>query len=144
MSQVLLVEDNEDDRELTLEAFRQRGMDDRIACVNDGAEALDYLFGRGRYTELKPPLPQVILLDLNLPKLNGAQVLAALRADPSTHRIPVVILTTSNQAEDRQRCYDLGANSYVRKPVQYEAFLRVARELEIYWLEMNESPESGV
>ena len=140
MPKVLLVEDNPDDRELTLEAFRQRGMAEEIAMVNDGAAALDYLFGRNQYADPRPETPVVVLLDLNLPKLNGSQVLAAIRNNPQTRDLPVVILTTSNQQEDKKTCYDLGANSYVRKPVEYEAFRRVAQELQIYWLEINEQP----
>ena len=141
MPRVLLVEDNPDDRELTLEAFRQRGMERELVTVNDGAQALDYLFGRGDWANPRPRQPVVVLLDLNLPKLNGEQVLKQLRANPETATLPVVILTTSNQQEDKDLCYRLGANSYVRKPVEYEAFRKVAEELQIYWLEVNETNE---
>ncbi len=143
MNQVLLVEDNCDDRELTLDAFRLRGLEQTITCVDDGSEALDYLFGRGRFADPRPVRPKVVLLDLNLPKLNGDQVLKQLRANPETQDIPVVVLTTSNQPEDVQRCYSLGANSYVHKPVAYEAFRKVAEELGIYWLGINQTTTNG-
>ncbi len=143
MSQVLLIEDDCDDRELTLDAFRERDQEGTITCVGDGADALDYLFGRGRFADPRPVRPKVVLLDLNLPKLNGDQVLEQLRANPETHDIPVVILTTSDQPEDVKRCYSLGANSYVRKPVAYEAFRKVAEELGIYWLGINRTVENS-
>ncbi len=137
MSQVLLVEDSCDDRELTLDAFRERGMEHTIVAVDDGERALDYLFGRGRFSDPKPVRPKVILLDLNLPKLNGDRVLQQLRANPETQDIPVVMLTTSDSSDDRRRCYRLGANSYVRKPVAYETFREVASQLGVYWVNVN-------
>jgi CheY-like chemotaxis protein len=130
---ILLVEDSEDDIELTLRALRRSGIQSRVEVARDGVAALDYL-QRGT------PLPSVVLLDLNLPRLSGLEVLERLRAHPRTRLVPVVILTSSRDEADVARGYALGANSYVRKPVDYDAFMDAARQLGQYWLQLNEAP----
>ncbi len=138
---ILLVEDNLDDEALTLRAFKKNNISNEVIIAHDGAEALDYLFGRGIYTgrDLNV-LPQVVLLDLKLPKVDGLEVLRAIRADDRTKRLPVVILTSSKEEGDLIDSYDLGANSYVRKPVDFTAFAEAVRELGLYWLVLNEAP----
>ncbi len=141
---VLLVEDNPDDEALTLRALARHGLADRVVVARDGQEALDFLFGEGRYKGRDTSIPpRLILLDLKLPKIDGLQVLERLRAHPSTRRIPVVILTSSGEARDMRRGYDLGANSYVRKPVDFARFIEAARQLGLYWLALNEVPDGG-
>ncbi len=141
---ILLVEDNPDDVQLTLRAFQQHHLANDIVVVNDGAEALDYLFGTGRYAGREPNArPVVVFLDLKLPKLDGLEVLRRLRADPRTELLPVVILTSSNEESDLLAGYQLGANSYVRKPVDFEAFIGAARQLGLYWLLVNQAPPAG-
>jgi CheY-like chemotaxis protein len=132
---ILLVEDSEDDVELTLRALRRNAVQSRVEVARDGAAALDYLLG-----ESPAALPAVILLDLNLPKVSGLEVLERLRAHPRTRLVPVVILTSSREQADLLRGYSLGANSYVRKPVDYDAFQEAARQLGQYWLQVNEAP----
>jgi two-component system response regulator len=141
---ILLVEDNRDDVELTLHAFRESKAADDIVVVRDGAEALEYLFGSGRYaTRDLSTGPDLVLLDLKLPKLDGFEVLRGIRADPRTRRLPVVVLTSSREEQDVRRCYDLGANSFVRKPVDFVEFVEVSRQLGAYWLVLNErSPDA--
>lgn len=138
---ILLVEDNDDDAELTLRAFSAARVSNPVIRVRDGVEALDYLFGRGgsagRDVE---DLPAVVLLDLNLPRLGGLDVLAAIRANDQVRHIPVVILTSSDEEEDRLAAYRQFANSYVRKPVDYDQFLTAAKELGLYWLVLNQPP----
>ncbi|MDJ0806754.1 MAG: response regulator [Gammaproteobacteria bacterium] len=136
---LLLVEDNPDDEALTLRALKKHNLANRIDVARDGQEALDFLFCEGEYHQRDPAeLPQVILLDLKLPKLSGLQVLERMRADTRTRHIPVVVLTSSDDEQDIMRSYDLGANSYVRKPVDFEQFLEAARQLGLYWLVLNE------
>jgi len=138
---VLLVEDNPDDEALTLRALRKQNLANDIVVARDGQEALDWLFAEGEFAKRDiNDLPQVILLDLKLPKVNGLQVLERLRANPVTRNVPVVVLTSSNEEQDIVRSYDLGANSYVRKPVDFEQFLDAARELGLFWLVLNEVP----
>jgi two-component system response regulator len=132
---ILLVEDSEDDVELTLRALRRNDVPSRVEVARDGAAALEYLLGEATH-----PLPAVVLLDLNLPKLSGLEVLERLRAHPRTRLLPVVILTSSHEDTDLAKGYALGANSYVRKPVDYDAFLEAARQLGAYWLQINEAP----
>ena len=140
---VLLVEDNPDDEALTLRALRKHNLANEIVVARDGQEALDYLFAEGEYSGRDTShLPQVILLDLKLPKVDGLQVLERLRAAENTRHVPVVVLTSSNEEQDMVRSYDLGANSYVRKPVDFEQFLEAARQLGLYWLVLNEAPPS--
>ncbi|MCP1714930.1 two-component system response regulator [Methanocalculus alkaliphilus] len=138
---ILLVEDNRDDELLTLRAFARNRIANPIVVVRDGEEALDYLFARGSYSERKPDLfPVLILLDLKLPKLDGHEVLRAIRQDHRTRLIPVIILTTSAEDEDIMASYDLGANSYIRKPVDFSEFMEAIRLLGAYWLLLNEQP----
>ncbi|HJU84718.1 MAG TPA: response regulator [Holophagaceae bacterium] len=138
---ILLVEDNPDDQELTLIAFRDSHIANEVVLAKDGAEALDYLFGMGAHAgrDLRS-MPSVVLLDLKLPKVDGLEVLARMRADERTRLVPVVILTSSKEQEDVARSYQLGANSYVRKPVDFSQFLDAAKELGLYWLVLNEPP----
>jgi two-component system, response regulator len=138
---ILLVEDNPDDEELTLLALNQSNILNEVIVAHDGVEALDYLFGTGQYAGRDPAkVPQLILLDLKLPKLRGLQVLERLRADPRTELIPVVILTTSNEQEDVITSYRLRANSYIRKPVEFHRFADAVRQMGLYWLILNEAP----
>jgi CheY-like chemotaxis protein len=138
---ILLVEDNADDEALTLRALRKNNIKNEVIVAHDGVEALDYLFGTGSYQGRDVNiLPQVTLLDLKLPKIDGLEVLRRLRADPRTKLLPVVILTSSNEEQDRLAGYDLGANSYVRKPVDFNQFIDAVRQLGLYWLILNEAP----
>ena len=138
---ILLVEDNPDDAKLTLRAFERNKMLNPIVVARDGVEALDYLFARGAYAgHAGKPLPTLIILDLKLPKLDGLGVLRAVRGDERTRHIPVVVLTSSKEEQDLIHSYALGANSYVRKPVDFTEFLEAARILGIYWLMMNQPP----
>jgi two-component system, response regulator len=138
---ILLVEDNADDAELTLRAFRKSKILNEIVVVTDGVEALDYVFATGTHAGRDPKaIPEVILLDLKLPRIGGLEVLRRLRADERTRRIPVVVLTSSNEERDILSSYDLGANSFVRKPVDFAQFVDAAQHLGLYWLVMNEPP----
>jgi two-component system response regulator len=140
---ILLVEDNPDDIELTLRAFRKNNIANDLVITRDGAEALDYLFCRGAYSQRDiADLPRLILLDLNLPKLDGLQVLERLRADERTKLVPVVILTSSKEEQDMVNGYEFGANSYVRKPVDFNEFVEAVRHIGLYWLLINEIPVS--
>ncbi len=141
---ILLVEDNPTDEKLTLRAFRKCGVANEIDVVRDGAEVLDYLFGIGSHLERAgQALPALVLLDLNLPKLDGLSVLRRLRAEERTRLLPIVILTSSKQEEDVVRSYSLGANGYVRKPVDFAEFAEAARTVGLYWLLLNEPPPVG-
>ena len=137
---ILLVEDNPDDEALTLRAFAKNNMGNRIIVVRDGAEALDWLMRRGPYADRRDPDPQVVLLDLKLPKVDGLEVLRQLRDDPRTKLLPVVILTSSKEESDLVRGYELRANSYIRKPVDFARFVESVREIGMYWLVLNEPP----
>lgn len=141
---ILLVEDNPDDVELTLRAFKKNNISNRVIIAKDGVEALDYMFGKGIYVErdLKD-LPVVILLDLKLPKMDGLEVLKRLRQDERTKLIPVVILTSSAEQKDVIDGYSLGANSYIRKPVEFNQFVEAIKHLGLYWLLWNEPPPVG-
>ncbi|SFJ60654.1 response regulator [Planctomicrobium piriforme] len=134
---ILLVEDNPDDVELASIAIKRGGIANELVVARDGVEALEYLLPAGQQ---KLNLPQLVLLDLKLPKLNGMEVLQRLRTDPRTRRLPVVILTSSREEEDLIRGYDLGANSYVRKPVEFDQFQKAVQQLQLYWLVLNEAP----
>jgi two-component system, response regulator len=136
---ILLVEDNADDEELTLRALRQAKVANDIAVVRDGGEALEFLFGEGRHAGRDvAKMPGVVLLDLKLPKLSGLDVLQRLRADERTKLLPVVILTSSSEEEDMLKSYRFGANSYVRKPVEFSAFVSAVSQLGIYWVLLNQ------
>ena len=138
---ILLVEDNADDEALTLRALRKNNIGNRVVVVRDGAEALDFLFCTGAYAERDPhDKPQVILLDLKLPKVDGMDVLRRIRAEPSTRTLPVVILTSSKEEQDVVNSYLIGVNSYVRKPVDFVQFVEAIRQLGLYWLVLNEAP----
>jgi CheY-like chemotaxis protein len=137
---ILLVEDNADDEVLTLRAFQKNNILNRVVVAHDGVEALDFLFGTGAYAGRDPNVhPQVILLDLKLPKVDGLEVLRQLRGDPRTRRIPVVVLTSSNEERDLVVSYDLGVNSFMRKPVDFDQFVEAVRQLHLYWMLLNET-----
>ena len=139
---ILLVEDNIDDELLTLRAMRKNNIANEIVVVRDGAEALDYIFKKGQHKGRDPEEhPQVILLDLNLPKLGGLDVLKRIRSDKTTALYPVVILTSSKEERDLVESYRLGANSYIRKPVDFNQFSEAIRQLGLYWLVLNEVPD---
>jgi two-component system response regulator len=138
---ILLVEDNPDDEFLTIRALTKNNIGNKVVVARDGVEALDFLFCSGAYADRDPcELPQVILLDLKLPKIDGLEVLSRIRAEERTRLLPVVILTSSKEEQDRIKSYDLGANSYVRKPVDFDQFVEAVRQLGMYWLVLNEPP----
>ena len=138
---ILLVEDNADDEALTMRALRKNNISNEIMVARDGAEALDYLFGEGAYAGRDTGMqPALILLDLKLPKVDGFEVLRKLRADRRTRLLPVVILTSSKEQQDIANGYGLGANSYVRKQVDFQDFVEAVRQLGLYWLVLNEEP----
>lgn len=139
---ILLVEDNADDEALTIRALEKNSVRNRVVVARDGVEALDYLFAKGSYEGKKEhELPTVVLLDLKLPRVDGFDVLKHMRENPNTRRIPVVVLTTSSEDNDIEKSYDLGANSYIRKPVDFSKFLETVKNLGLYWLLLNESPK---
>jgi two-component system response regulator len=141
---ILLVEDNPDDVELTMRAFRKNNIANRVVVAHDGVEALDYLFGKGAYTNRDTrEMPRLILLDLKLPRLDGLQVLERLRADDRTKLTPVVILTSSKEEQDLLSGYRFGANSYVRKPVDFNQFVEAVHNIGLYWLLINELPHKN-
>ncbi|HVR03465.1 MAG TPA: response regulator, partial [Polyangia bacterium] len=138
---IVLVEDNDDDAELTIMAFSEAKVSNPVVRLTDGVEALDYLFCRGRWAARDPvDIPAVVLLDLNLPRVGGLEVLAGLRADPRTKHLPVVVLTSSAEEVDRLAAYDQHVNSYVRKPVDYDQFVVATRHLGVYWVLLNLPP----
>ncbi len=138
---ILLVEDNHTDEKLTLRALRKVNLGNEVDVVRDGQQALDYLFGEGEFeSRAGAPLPVVVLLDVNLPKVGGLDVLARLRQDPRTKLLPVVVLTSSDEERDRLQSYATGANSFVRKPVVFEAFAETVGRLGVYWVLTNEPP----
>lgn len=138
---ILPVEDNPNDVELTLRAFEKISVTNKIVVAHDGEQAIHYLFSTGPHADRDPAMmPEVVLLDMNLPKLDGLGVLRRIRADERTRRLPVVVLTSSKEEKDVLASYDLGANSFIRKPVHFGQFVDAARHLGIYWLTMNEPP----
>ncbi|MBI2469750.1 MAG: response regulator [Planctomycetes bacterium] len=138
---ILLVEDNPDDVELTLRALKKNNITNKITVVRDGAEAVDYLFGKGKYADRDTTIaPAVILLDLKLPNMDGMEVLKCIRSDERTKLLPVVILTSSKEEQDLIKGYKLGANSYIRKPVDFNQFSEAVQHLGLYWLILNEPP----
>lgn len=141
---ILLVEDNPDDVELTVRAFKKNNIANEMVVVRDGSEALDYLFGKGSYSDHNPEdTPRIVLLDLKLPKIDGLQVLERLRANEYTRLVPVIILTSSKEDQDLISGYESGANSYVRKPVDFNEFVEAVRNIGLYWLLINESPHQN-
>ena len=142
---ILLVEDNPDDELLTLRALRRNGVTNEVVVARDGVEALDFLFASGSHSGRDAGvMPELILLDLKLPRVDGFEVLRRLRSDERTRLLPVVILTSSKEQQDMLEGYGLGANSYVRKPVNFEQFVRAVEQLKLYWLVLNEAPPGGV
>ena len=138
---ILIVEDNPDDEALTIRALKKNNIGNRLVVVRDGVEALDFLFCTGIYSDRDPhDLPQTILLDLRLPKVDGLEVLRRIRADQHTSMLPVVILTSSKEEQDVIEGYKYGANSYIRKPVDFDQFVNSVRQLGLYWLVLNEAP----
>lgn len=138
---ILLVEDNPDDELLTLDALETNNISNEVIIARNGVEALDYLFGTGEYEGRDPSdFPAVVLLDIKLPKIDGLEVLRRIRENEQTRLMPVVILTSSNEEEDRLRAYGLGANSYVRKPVDFDVFIKTAGQMGLYWILLNEAP----
>ncbi|MFO8079001.1 MAG: response regulator [Armatimonadota bacterium] len=141
---ILLVEDNPDDVELTMRGLRQGQIANEVVVARDGVEALDYLWCRGEWSERDvEEAPAVVLLDIQLPKIDGLEVLEQIRSDPRTRPLPVVMLTSSNEERDLIGSYDLGANSFVRKPVDFEQFAEAVRQLGLYWLVINEPAPPG-
>jgi CheY-like chemotaxis protein len=141
---ILLVEDNPADVELTIEAFRRSHKGNRVVVCRDGEEALDFLFHRGKFAKAgSAPRPDLILLDLNLPKKNGTEVLELVKTNPQMKDIPVVVLTTSDRDEDVSRCYKIGANSYLTKPVQFDDCLKLVEDIQQYWLQVSKLPPKG-
>lgn len=140
---ILLVEDNQDDEEFTLRALQRAKVTNPVVVVRDGSEALDFLFAAGRYADRDPgQFPAVVLLDLNLPKLSGIEVLRRIRSEPATRHVPVVVLTSSSEDEDMVGSYQSGANSYVRKPVGFAEFALAVGRLGVYWTLVNEPPKA--
>jgi two-component system response regulator len=141
---ILLVEDNPDDVELTLRALRKNNITNEVVVAGDGEEALEYLTATGKYAG-RPvaALPEVVLLDLKLPKAGGLEVLRSMRADPRTRLLPVVVLTSSSEETDVVSSYQLGANSYIRKPVDFDQFVDAIRQLGLYWLVLNQAPSGN-
>ncbi len=140
---ILLVEDNPDDELLALRALKKNNVTNEVVVAHDGVEALDYLFASGPYSGRDASaLPRLILLDLKLPRLDGIEVLKRLRSDERTRLVPVVVLTSSREQKDMLDGYSLGANSYVRKPVDFEQFVKAVEQLKLYWLVLNEAPPS--
>ena len=139
--EVLLVEDNGTDAELILRELRGKGLRNNFVIAKDGAEALDFLFARGKWSDRDPSVgPKIVLLDLRLPRVDGIEVLRQIKADDRTRKIPVVVLTSSRQDPDIQQCFELGANSYIVKPVDFEKFAEAVTEIGYYWLLLNEPP----
>jgi CheY-like chemotaxis protein len=137
----LLIEDNPDDVNLTMRALAKSYIANTVDVATDGVEALDYLFAKGKFTGRDPgAMPQVILLDLKMPRMDGLEVLKHIRADERTRVLPVVVLTTSNEEKDKIESYHLGANSYIRKPVDFGQFVEAVKQLGLYWLVLNEAP----
>ncbi len=141
IKRILLVEDSERDAELTIDALSSYNLANDLMHVRDGEEALDYLYGRGEFAGRPAEPPAVILLDLKMPKVNGMEVLSQIKQEPSMKSIPVVVMTSSREEPDLRRCYELGVNAYVVKPVQFSDFVEAVRQLGAFWAIINQSPE---
>ncbi len=140
--EIMLIEDNPNDVELTLKALKRHNLANTVHVARDGAEALEFFFPAGSGgVRAKNGVPKVILLDLKLPKVDGIEVLRQLKSDSRTKSIPIVVLTSSNQEKDIKTCYELGANSYIIKPVEFESFIKAVKEVGLYWLLVNQPPE---
>ena len=142
--EVLMVEDNPNDVELTLRAFKKSNLENNVHVVKDGEEALEFVFGTGRYAgrDINFP-PKVILLDLKLPKVTGIEVLRKIKGDERTKTIPVVVVTSSQESQDIDECYRLGVNSYIQKPIEFENFVKAVTDVGLYWLLVNKSPHNN-
>jgi len=140
--EVLLVEDNERDAELTMRALRKGGLADKLLWVKDGEQGLDYLFRRGAFSAREDVAPRLVLLDLKMPRVDGIEVLQAVKADERTRRIPVVVMTSSQEEKDVAQTYDLGVNSYVVKPVDFADIAEIVRQAGFYWLAINRTPSA--
>ena len=138
--EILLVEDNPLDAELTIRALKNGGLANKLLWVKDGQQALDYLFRHGEYAQREDVFPRLVLLDLKMPRIDGIEVLKAIKADDRTRRIPVVVMTSSQEEKDVAQSYELGVNSYVVKPVDFNAFADLARQAGFYWLAINRTP----
>jgi CheY-like chemotaxis protein len=138
--EILLVEDNERDAELTIRALKKGGLANKLLWVKDGEQALDYLFRRGTYAQREDVVPRLVLLDLKMPRVDGIEVLKVVKADERTRRIPVVVMTSSQEEKDLAQTYDLGVNSYVVKPVDFAAVADIVRQAGFYWLAINRTP----
>ena len=141
--EILLVEDSPADAEMTLRALRRNNLANKVHWVKDGEEALDYMFGRAGYAGREPGLPRLVMLDLKMPKIDGIEVLRALKADATTRSVPVVVMTSSNEERDVVASYQLGVNSYIVKPVQFESFLETVAKIGLYWVLTNRVPAEG-
>ena len=139
--EILLVEDNPTDAELTIRALKKKNLANKLVWVKDGAEALDFLFSTGAYADRREGLPKLVLLDLRMPKVDGLEVLQQIKADERTKKIPVVVLTSSKEDEDIVESYKLGVNSYVSKPVEFDEFTDAISTLGLYWMLLNKPPE---
>lgn len=143
LRKILLVEDNPKDVELTLEALAEQNLANRVITLEDGVEAMDYLRSEGKYRKRQPGQPSVILLDIKMPRMDGIEVLQAIKNDPALRFIPVVMLTSSREEPDLKKCYDLGVNAYVVKPVSFKEFFAAVQQLGIFWAMLNELPFDG-
>jgi two-component system, response regulator len=143
LRKILLVEDNPKDIELTLEAFAEQNLVNRVISLEDGVEAMDYLCYRGKYKKRQHGLPAVILLDIKMPRMDGIEVLQAIKQDPVLKTIPVVMLTSSREEPDLKKCYALGVNAYVVKPVSFKEFFAAVQQLGVFWAMLNELPYNG-
>lgn len=140
---ILLAEDNPNDAELTLEALTANNLANRVTLVKDGVEAMEYLHCRGKYSFRKTGIPAVVILDIKMPRMDGIEVLRAIRSDPSLKLIPVVMLTSSREEQDLIRSYELGTNAYVVKPVKFSEFIEAVKQLGLFWAMLNELPPEG-
>jgi CheY-like chemotaxis protein len=142
-TEILLVEDNPEDAELIMNALKKHQVLNKINHVTDGAEALDFVYRREKYSDRTQAVPRLIILDLKLPKVSGLEVLKTIKSDPNTKMIPVVVMTSSQEEEDRIKSYHLGVNSYIVKPLEFDAFVKTISDLGMYWMLLNESTDNN-